>query len=531
MIGRVVRFIATADAAMPAEPGVELIVLDASWTPMPGDRPDVRPVRPFVVDALRSHDPLTEAMRLLDRWAAASDMTARLEVDGFSLWYRRRLVFWRGLYDRLIWRWVLGSLADEGPLGGIELTTHVPELRDVAELLAARRGWGFSAPEPPPKPEAAAGRGSPSTVGSLLSRFGLRSGGRSASQGGAPTLAERSAEMVERVRTLGEESGRLLVLTAPSTHQAVQSGGATATQDPFLGSIVAALGGTPLEPVSLEIGTSLSDDETWTQLHEPGRERILPGSVVSQAFADPADDAPAEAARATVAERLAGEFATLDADGLDLAPWIVAGLRDYAAPGPGLATEVRQVARIRRFLQALRPAAILTINEYSRPEWLIAGIREGIPVVAVQHGIIHPLHAGYILPSRTGLPLATRTHLFGHYEARLLTEASVYRPDEVAVSGAPRLDLVPGAAMSSFDRTATRTSLGVGPAEQLVVLSSTNLVQIRSTMMAAAIDTILDRAWPNVHLVVKLHPAEEDDGFYPALIEGIGRERASRLRD
>ena len=525
MTGRVIRFVATAEAAPSPTPGVESIVLDTTWTPLPGERADVRHLRPLLLDVLRLHDPLADAMRLVDAWAAKSDVAARLEVDGFSLWYRRRLVYWRGLHDRLIWRWVLGLLGDESPIARLELATDVQELREVAALLATRDGWEFSALPPTPPPATARPRRRlPWPLDPILWRLGLHPAQRTGPATGAMgSNATRIAATMEGVRELGREEGRLLVLTAPATHQAIASDGATSTRDPFLGPVVAALEGTPLEPVLLEVGATLADDRAGTPPHPTGRERVLPGWIVDRGFADPADDAVAELAGRQVGARLTEALPPLDADGLDVGQWIVGELREYARAG--LAAELRRTARIRRFLAALRPAAVLTINEYSRPEWLVAADREGIPVVAVQHGIIHPLHAGYIVPSRVGLPLAARTHVFGEYEARLLTESSVYRADELVVSGAPRLDLVPEGLPTDADRAATRARLGVGSGERLLVFSSTNSVPIRSTIIAAAFESILDRAWPGVHLVVKLHPAEAEDGFYPALIDGIARAR------
>jgi hypothetical protein len=539
MIPRILRFVATAEAAEaapPASEGVETIVLDTSWTAPVDERADLallRPLRPLLLAVLREHQPYAEALRLIDGWAAESDIANRLEVDGFSLWYRRRLVFWRGLHDRLIWRWVLAALAAEGPIAGLELTTGVPELRDVAARLAAAEGWTFSAPEPPrPGPPPPPRRRLPWPIEPILWRLGLhptqRGQARERTVGRAPTadkatLAARTATMVERARALGGERPRLLVLTSPATHQSVAVDGATVTRDPFLGPIVEALHGTELEPIVLEVGGSLADDAAWAGLQSAGRERVIVGSVIGPQFDDPADVVAVEADTTAVRARLAADIPPMIADGLDLAGWIRTEFDAYAAAG--LAAELRQVARIGRFLAVVRPAAVLLINEYSRPEWIVACRRAGVPIVAVQHGIIHPLHCGYVLPSRAGLPLVDQTHLFGAYESRLLTGSSVYRPDEIVVSGSPRLDLVAQAAPDNAARAAIRTGLGVGPGERLVVFSSTSSVAVRTSTIAAAFDALLDRAWRDVHLVVKLHPAEDDSPFYQTLIEGIARAR------
>lgn len=519
MTDRTVRLIATASDARPAAPGTEQVVLDTAWTPAATDRSDLRSARPLIGAALAAHQPLAEAIELIDGWAARAGLVERLEVDGFSHWYRRRIAYWRWLHDRLIWRWVLAGLAAERPIDRLELGAEEVELAQVAHLAGAAEGWAVDvAPPAGVVPSSAPARQAlrPPVVDRIRNR--LRAPVRRAS------LAARIEAMAERTDRLGATGDGVLVLTDPAVHQAVTVDGLTARVDPFLGPVVEALRATRLPPVVLELGARTADDLTWAGLQAADRERTLPGSILADLFADPADEAAAAAAARAVTERLAGDLPALDVAGLDLGPTITAELREYARTG--LVAELRQAARIGRLLARLRPAAIVLINEYSRPEWIVAARRQGIPIAAVQHGIIHPLHAGYVLPARpSSLALVDRTYVFGAYEARLLTEGSVYRPAEVKVSGAPRLDLRAARSVDADERAAIRAELGVAPGARLIVFSSTSSAIIRRTVVAAALDAVMDRAWPAAHLVVKLHPAEDDGGFYPALVEGLARAR------
>lgn len=516
MTARTVRFIASAAAALPAEPGLEQIVLDTAWTPDTHDRSDLRSARPLITAVLRAHQPLADAMALVDDWATRAALVERFEVDGFSHWYRRRIAYWRWLHDRLIWRWVLAGFTAEGPIARLELGADEVELAQVAHLVGALEGWAV---EVAPLAEAEPAPGLSVRQPALdRIRNRLRAPARRSS------LAGRIAAMDERSARLGANGGGVLVLTDPGVHQTISVEGLTARVDPFLGPVVDALRSTRLPPVVLELGARTADDQAWAGLQAAARERTLPGSILADVFADGADEERAAVASRAVAERLAGAVPALEADGLDFAPTIIAELRQFARTG--LPSELRQAARIGRLLSRLRPAAILMINEYSRPEWIVAARRHGIPIAAVQHGIIHPLHAGYILPARPdSLALVDRTYVFGPYEARLLTGKSVYRPAEVRVSGAPRLDLQAGGAMDPGQRAAIRAELGVAPGARLIVFSSTSSAIIRRTVLAAALDSVLDRSWPATHLVVKLHPAEDDGAFYPRLIEGLARAR------
>ena len=135
------------------------------------------------------------------------------------------------------------------------------------------------------------------------------------------------------------------------------------------------------------------------------------------------------------------------------------------------------------------------------------------------HGLIYRWHNGYIHPSRpAGLRLPDRTYVFGRWERDLLIEAGVYRPDEVVVGGSPRLDLI---RPEPVDRAAIRAALGIDPADRMLVLSGTWAPMYRQFFYPAALARLFDQAMPGVHLVVKLHPHEPDDGPYRAVIEGV----------
>jgi hypothetical protein len=139
--------------------------------------------------------------------------------------------------------------------------------------------------------------------------------------------------------------------------------------------------------------------------------------------------------------------------------------------------------------------------------------------VAVQHGIIYRWHSGYVHRDRPPeLRFADRTYVFGEWERRLLTAVSVYRDDEVRVGGSPRLDLV---LPDASDRDAVRAELGVAAGDRLVVISGTWGPIYRRFHYPIALARLFDRPMPRVHLVIKLHPSEPDEGPYRRVIEGV----------
>ncbi|HEY7132036.1 MAG TPA: hypothetical protein VH440_07275 [Candidatus Limnocylindrales bacterium] len=509
--GPSIRFVDEPLAAGPADAGERVVVLDPAWTPR-GDEPAI-PIRTAARRALATQAPLDRALELVDRFADQAGLDEALTVDGVALWPRRRLVAWRRLHDLVLWRAILTDL---GVGRGTTVRADAPPeaLRDV--LAAA----GL-APEAERRPATATadsaapdGRRRQATVARRLARR-VRSivGGRP--NPAVPPAADAHAGDRERLlAAFGADRRRLLVLTDSGVHQEVETDDGPRRLDPFLGPIVNRLRGTALEPVVVDLATGSAPADGAASFR-----------AITAGTDDPAARASARSAAESASTSLRAAVAGVDLDGVDVGPVLLDDERRFVADGiaPWLLTR----GRIERFLATARPAGLLLINEYGRPEWLSAARRQGIPVAAVQHGIIHRAHAGYVLPHRTpALVLADRTYLFGDFERRLLT-AGVYREHEVRVAGSPRLDLLAAhdaatsATEAAAERQRIREALGAGAGERLVVFSSTNNPDLRRLVVAPILAAVLDRALPNVRLVVKLHPAEAPHDLYERLAAGL----------
>ncbi|HJH25846.1 MAG TPA: hypothetical protein C5S37_03520, partial [Methanophagales archaeon] len=116
---------------------------------------------------------------------------------------------------------------------------------------------------------------------------------------------------------------------------------------------------------------------------------------------------------------------------------------------------VKYIEMGRQMIKAEKPDLILLQNEYGSNErcyLVVAAKLENIPSLALQHGVIHPTHKGYmhtqdeISPEGSVkspyCPIPDKTAVYGTYHKDLLTKVSAYPEDSVVVTGQPRYDML-----------------------------------------------------------------------------------------
>lgn len=511
----VLRFEATAASASP--PGSRVVVVDTAWTPMPGDTRIA--LRQLADQVLQTHDPIVATSQLLDAWADAAGVAEATTVDGTAFWFYGRLRHWMWLQAHLIWLWILEALVVDPACTGIECAVGVdPQLIEVATLVASSRGLTFvdetprapTTDEPATRPSGRGGAEVSATGGGILARS--RGAARRVMRRLRPDAADPARRALEdRLERLERESGRLLVVLQHAA-QRVETGGTPRMMNVYLDPIADRLRGTRLDPIAIR---TAARSDALTDGEDDWHERVLPGAVM-RAIGVPGDARDDQAG--SIADRVATISVPVQVGGIDLGPALAAQVAAHLRHH--LPWQLRAVPRIRRLLRRLRPAGIMLADEYHRQEWLGAASAEGVPVVAIQHGLIYRWHNGYMHPTRpAGLRLPDRLYVFGAWERRLLLEHSVFEPGRVLVGGSPRLDLT--VRDRPVDPGTIRADLGVAPGHRMVVVSGSWGAMYRRFQLPIALARIVDRPLPNVHLVVKLHPGEPDDGPYRAVVEGV----------
>ena len=537
----VLRFTPAATRATlsSATDAVHLAILDPTWTPTVAQVASGRltSVRDASAPILANVDLLADATRLLDDWVAGTTVIDDMTIDGTSLWFYVRLHDHGWLQQRMLWVLVVDAIVRSVRPSRIEIEDGAdPMLVEVARLVARRDGLPFDGGAPVEGSataptglgiglDAAPGPASVPYLRRVARRLRSLVGGSPAPSARAVERAERRRMVAERVdRLAAEPHGRLLVVLEHA-RQRVETPDGPRDINPYLSPIVDRLRGGPLDPIEVELKARIDDEVAWARLSAPEGSRLLPASVIWRGGADPDD--PGEAAAGgpeidAIAERIAASDAPLIVAGVDLGPSLAAHVAVQARNL--LPRKRRAVERIRALVRTLHPAGILLADEYHRQDWLIAAAAEGVPVAAVQHGILYPTHNGYIHRSRPStLALPARTYVFGQWERDVLLEHSVFRPDEVVVGGSARLDLVRAEAV---DREAVRAALGVAAGDQMIVLSGTHGVMQRKFHVPVALSLLVDRPLPGIHLVVKQHPGERDEGPYLAVVRGAAAARS-----
>jgi hypothetical protein len=516
-------FVPTAEEAPPPRQGAAIVVLNTTWTPTHGDRPDLISARQALGRVVERVDLFDRSLQLVDRWAEMTAIADTLTVEGTTYWYRLREPMWRWVHERMLWRLVIADLERQGPIAEVELRADEPALADIVRTRWPDAAIQSADAQPIDRPSHA-GAPRPPFVARVARRLRALVVPRRPAPGAGDVLTERErreAILASRVEALAASSRpRVIVLTNPGTHQRIGAPGGR-RQDPLFGVVIPRLAERGYQPVLLATGLDQRRDEQWALIEED--EQALPQYLLATRWSQGVDDDRAARAVESVDSAIRDTPPTpMDLDGLDVSAPFRDALRSAATAL--VRTDVRMLARVERLIAELRPSAILLAQEGIRTPWLIAGRRGGIPVVAVQHGVLYAGHAGYPPHRHPSLCLPSRTCVYGDFERDVLLELA-YEPREVVVTGSPRLDLDALATADATDdeRAAVRRELDVAEGDRLLVVSAVNLRFLQRSHFAHMLEAVLGEPLPAVHVVVKQHPGERDDGPYRDLIEGLAR--------
>jgi hypothetical protein len=334
---------------------------------------------------------------------------------------------------------------------------------------------------------------------------------------GWPELMRRGGILDRRLDRLRAARVDVLSVVSGRVVQPVQAGGRDGFVDPNLAFVLDRLGDDGYRVASVAVAIDHRTDTDWRRVLED--ERVIPESMLRARYALPGDDAILPIGSGGQPRQAVGRF---DVDGVDLSPALTEILERHA--GSWLHDQRRRTIWAERLLRDLRPGALFLDREDSRTPWMAAARRVGIPIVAVQHGVIYPGNPAYCVRAVESVVLPERMCVFGPYEREVLTRHGPYDPERVVVTGSSRLDaeLMDGIDREA-DRTAIRHALGVADGHRMLVVSVAHNPIGGDVHSVAMVARLFGGPLPGVHLVVKQHPLDRQTGLYERLVAGMAR--------
>lgn len=447
-------------------------MLRPDGSPLPlvwGDRPDI-----------------ATAHAAVDAWAAAACAVDRLpRVGGYSLWWILRVKM--AQTHLTAWLPLLRALRGIPPPAALRL--HAPPAPWWPDLLAAASpgvALSIASRQPAPRLERAA-------------RIGAR--------------ALRAAATARRLRDLPPKRAGAVRVLAVSRARSWDG-----ARDIEIGGVIDALAARGAEVVVLE----QSHEGMAGRLHGW---RTRPGDHL---FGDYFfwDHARRHRGLPRTPRIDLGNAPPMILEGADLGPVFLAQLlRETAsfAQGHGVCVDA-----VPGFARRLGVDAALTVDENGGEMGLVRGLKAaGVPVVALQHGCIHPDHLSYVFPPGTppdAIPLCDVTCVYGDHYARLLTGTGIYPDAAVRATGQPRND---ARRREGQTETAARLRSDTLPpgCDRLLLLSSQELLvdDLRDRLLPA-----FAASHPRHFLVVRPHPREWGGGGWDtALAAHSLRDRAA----
>jgi len=186
---------------------------------------------------------------------------------------------------------------------------------------------------------------------------------------------------------------------------------------------------------------------------------------------------------------------------------------------------IRSFQEVEAVLAIDQPEIVVLYAESSglgRAAVTAAGVH-GIPTFAVQHGIMYEQyysheHAEHEL-GVDGVPLPTKTAVFGSLAKDILVRRGSYDPDRIVITGSPKFDDLVRAAQG-FDVSATKKDLGV-PEEARFLVLATRWTAVSPVFreLVEAVERVNISSALDLWLFVKPHQAESTRPYDEVLEE------------
>jgi UDP-N-acetylglucosamine 2-epimerase len=194
----------------------------------------------------------------------------------------------------------------------------------------------------------------------------------------------------------------------------------------------------------------------------------------------------------------------------------------------------------KKLVEAEEPNALVMHDEYGALQISLinASRMKGIPSISIQHGIVSDEQISYVHAQKhiTGerhellFPIPDIMCSWSESSRQSLIETAKF-PDSVpVVTGDPRVDYLP-AALKKFDHEKIVQKLGMPKDKKIITFATENLPTEEEKIAIAKSICRSASEMSDCHLAIKMHPNEEDIGFYDRLATAADLKSYSILRD
>jgi hypothetical protein len=176
---------------------------------------------------------------------------------------------------------------------------------------------------------------------------------------------------------------------------------------------------------------------------------------------------------------------------------------------------------------------ILSIDEYSPNNKIIldAAKNNGIRTMAYQHGNIFDLHVGYNYSTKDQSinPIPDTTVTWGKRWHNQLMKKGRYPANRLQIAGQLRTDIIPALRAMNEPKI---NALNTLPVQKKLVMYASQPQRDSDSRYRAAKDMITAaKAIDDLHLIIKLHPREDDSELYTKLADKYHLTRYTICKD
>ncbi|MGD0644433.1 MAG: glycosyltransferase [Candidatus Bathyarchaeia archaeon] len=189
---------------------------------------------------------------------------------------------------------------------------------------------------------------------------------------------------------------------------------------------------------------------------------------------------------------------------------------------------IRYTKMAEKLIENEKPDLIVIVNEYGiwEKSLIVAAKIKGIPTLAIQHGIIHPYHPGYLHSIKEfsgkrllrNISLPDKIAVYGEYTKNLLINVCNYPADTIVITGQPRYDIL-SKSEKLFSKKNFMTKYGLDESKKVALLI-TQEASMSFDFLIAVVRAL--KNFPEVQTVIKPHPCDIHFGWHYKILEKEG---------